>query len=74
MTRYNVPLVGVATLTVEVETEETDPARIAELARETVNVSLCHQCAGDRNDSLMLGEEWEPSIAAETGKPEVYEV
>jgi hypothetical protein len=74
MKRYNVPLLGVANLCVTVETEETDPAKIAELAQEQVNASLCHQCGGEGNDSLTLGDEWEVSVDTQTGKPEVYEV
>lgn len=72
MTTYNVPLVGVATVTVEVETTETDPEAIVRLAQDKANPRLCHQCADHRNDSLMLGEEWAPNL--DNGKPEVYEV
>ena len=73
MAKYNVPLTGWANITVTVETNETDPEKIVELAQENAGVSLCHHCASQRNNSLDVGDEWEPTRDGETGKPEVYE-
>lgn len=71
MPTYNVPLTGYADITVTVETDETDPEKIEELAQENINVSLCHQCRGSKsNDSLELGDEWNPVLV--NGKPEVH--
>jgi hypothetical protein len=68
MAKYRVPLSGYASTVVAVETDETDPKKIVELAEEGAWVSLCHQCA----DHVEVGDEW---VAVEVdGKPEVYEV
>lgn len=60
MPKYRVPLTTWADIAVDVDVPDdvTDPNAIAELAMEQVNVSLCHQCAGSRNDSLTLGDEY----------------
>ncbi|MFF8992598.1 hypothetical protein ACF09H_22210 [Streptomyces sp. NPDC014983] len=57
--------VYVATLTthagtaVDVETDQTDPAAIAELAMEELDIgSLCHQCAS----KVTLGDAWQPVL------------
>lgn len=71
MTKYSVPLAGFASIAVTVETDETDPEVIVELAREEAGVSLCHQCAGHTNNSLDIGDDWEP-VRNKDGKPEVY--
>ena len=67
MARYAVPLQTYASTVVYVETDETDPNKIASLAEEQVEVgSLCHQCASD----VDLGDVWE--VVEYDGKPEVY--
>lgn len=71
--KYSVPMTGYANITVDVETDETDPVKIAELAQEAIRAHLCHECAGERNDSLELVGEWDPVIG-EDGKPEVCEI
>ena len=71
MPKYSVPLTTWANITVTVETDETDPLKIAELALEEASVSLCHSCGGDRNHGLEVGDAWEPTLT--DGKPEVYE-
>ncbi|MFE9391694.1 hypothetical protein [Streptomyces sp. NPDC006784] len=70
MPKYTVPLTGYANIAVTVETDETDPEAIAELAQEQVYVSLCHQCGGHTNSSLEVGDEWE-AVRREHGTPEV---
>lgn len=73
MPTYSVPLTGYANIAVKVETEETDPEKIVELAQENVRASLCHQCRGsESNDSLELGDDWSPVVF--DGKPEVYQL
>lgn len=69
MPKYIVPLTGVASIAVDVETDETDPTEIIKLAQEQVSASLCHQCVG--KDSLSLGDEWDPVMW--DGKPEINE-
>jgi hypothetical protein len=71
MAKYTVPLTGWANIAVTVETDETDPEEIAELAQMEAGASLCHHCSDSRNDSLEIGDEWEPVISDETGKPEI---
>lgn len=44
MPTYNVPLTGVANITVTVTTEETDPDKIAALAVEQTDPSVCRGC------------------------------
>lgn len=73
MAKYNVPLTGWANITVTVETDETDPEKIAKLALEEAGVSLCHHCASESNNSLDVGDEWQPN-RFEGDKPEVYKV
>lgn len=72
MPKYTVPLTSWANISVTVETDETDPEKIVELALEEAGVSLCHQCAGHTNNSLDVGDEWHPSRDKD-GTPEVYE-
>lgn len=67
MTRYTVPLTSWANIAVTVETDETDPEKIAELAGMKASPHLCHQCGGSRNDSLEIGDEWEP-VRGENGE------
>lgn len=67
MTRYTVPLTTWANIAVTVETDETDPEKIAGLAMEAASPSLCHQCSDSRNDSLEIGGEWEP-VRGENGE------
>lgn len=68
--KYVVPLSGFANIAVDVETDETDPEKIAELAIENASPSLCHQCSDGRNDSLSLGDDWSP-VRSGDGAPEV---
>ena len=56
MTTWRVPLTTWASITVDVETDETDPVVIARLAEEQAHASLCHQCA-----NVDLGDEWTAS-------------
>ncbi|WP_330479876.1 hypothetical protein OG301_39385 (plasmid) [Streptomyces platensis] len=70
MPKYNVPLTSWANISVTVETDETDPEKIAELAQEQAGVSLCHQCAGKHG--LDIGDEW--SLVRDGEVPEVYKV
>lgn len=72
MTKYTVPLTGYANISVTVETDETDPEKIVELAQAEGGASLCHQCGGRTNNSLDLGDEWEPDRDKD-GVPEIYE-
>lgn len=72
MAKYTVPLTGWANISVTVETDETDPEKIVELAQMEGGASLCHRCAGSMNNSLDLGDEWEP-CRDKDGKPEVYQ-
>ena len=69
---YNVPLTTWANITVTVETDETDPEKIAELAMGQAGVSLCHQCGGSRNDGLEVGDDWDVSRMTPDSPPEVY--
>lgn len=72
MPKWTVPLTGWANLAVTVETDETDPEKIAELAAETASASLCHQCGGSRNDSLEIGDDWNPVRGIDgSGPPEM---
>ena len=74
MAKYVVPLNGWAGGTVTVETDETDPERIVELAFEKGIPGPCAQCGGWGQDwSLEVGDEWEPS-RKEDGSPAIYEV
>jgi hypothetical protein len=66
MAKYRVPLSGYAGTTVDVETDETDPEKIARLAEEDAYVSLCHQCASQAD----IGDEW--TAVEHDGKPEIY--
>jgi hypothetical protein len=72
MPKYTVPMSGWASISVTVTTDETDPEKIVELAEMHGGASLCHQCAGHTNNSLDIGDEWEPHRDDE-GKPEIYE-
>ncbi|SOE25642.1 hypothetical protein [Streptomyces sp. OK228] len=68
MPKYTVPLTGWANIAVTVETDETDPEKIAELATEAASPSLCHQCGDSRNDSLEIGDEWD-AVRGEDSEP-----
>lgn len=68
MAKYRVPLSGYASMTVDVETDETDPEKIVELAMEEAYFGLCHQCASHGE----VGDEWEPS--KHEGEYEIYEL
>ena len=64
MATYVVWLTTPASTSVTVETEETDPEKIAAVAVESVDVgALCHQC----EDSVALGDDWQPVVR--DGKP-----
>ncbi|MGW3932921.1 hypothetical protein ACWECC_33230 [Streptomyces microflavus] len=74
MPTCNVPLTGVANITISVTTDETDPNKIVNLAvgtAETEGIGLCRQCAGDLNSSLELGDEWRPVTDNRTNASEV---
>ena len=71
MPKYTVPLTTWANIAVEVETDETDPKKIAQLAQEQAGVSLCCHCAG--NHGLEIGDEWDAVHDNKTGSPEVYQ-
>lgn len=64
MTKYRVPYNTWAGGTITVETDETDPEAIVELAYEQGAGTLCHQCAGGRYGAptLEVGDEWEVSV------------
>lgn len=71
MAKYRVPVNGYASATIFVETDETDPEVIYELAMDEGVPGICAQCAGwGRKDSLEIGDEWEPVI--ENGEVVVY--
>jgi hypothetical protein len=70
MAVYKVPLTTWANATVEVETNETDPEKIVELALDNMQASLCHQCSG--RDSLEIGDVWDAVLDGD--KPEIYKV
>lgn len=73
MAKHVVPLNGYASATVTVETDETDPEKIVELALQQGPPGVCAQCGGwGRDFSLDIGDEWEPSYR-EDGTPEIYE-
>lgn len=73
MAKYRVPLNGYASATVTVETDETDPEVIAQLALMEGVPSPCAQCGGwGRDWSLEIGDEWEPSRRTEDSPPEIY--
>ncbi|OEV11332.1 hypothetical protein [Streptomyces nanshensis] len=57
--RYVVPLTTAANIAVTVETDETDPEKIAELAIEQAEQAmpeLCRQCS----DTVELGDDYRP--------------
>jgi len=74
MPRYTVPLMTWANIAVDVDApEDATPEQIAELAIEQhEGTSLCHQCAGTRNNGLEIGDEWEPVL--HDGVPEVTRI
>lgn len=73
MPKYRVPLNGYASATVTVETDETDPEAIVNLALEEGVSSPCAQCSGwGQSWSLEIGDEWEPALKQD-GTPEIYE-
>jgi hypothetical protein len=73
MPKYRVPLTTYASATVTVETDETDPEKIAELALAQGVPGICAQCGGwGRDHSLEIGDEWEPVMNGKTEEPEVY--
>ncbi|MGN6128502.1 MAG: hypothetical protein ACTHON_18240 [Humibacter sp.] len=73
MPKYRVPMTTWANATVDVETDETDPEKIFELATEGAP-SICAQCSGwGRKHSLEIGDDWEPATDEEGGAS-VYEL
>ena len=77
--KYRVPYNTWAGGTITVETDETDPEKIIELAYEEGIPFLCHQCSGSnmsfRNSSLEIGDEWEVSLHESgplKGQPMIY--
>lgn len=60
MPKYRVTFTGSASATVDVETDETDPEVIAELAYQEDFPTVCAQCSGwGRSYSLEIPDEWE---------------
>ncbi|MCX4681659.1 hypothetical protein OG413_41395 [Streptomyces sp. NBC_01433] len=77
MATYNVPLTGIANITVTVTTDETDPNKIATLAVEKAEaeaISLCRQCASDLNNSLDIGDDWRPVTDDRTNASEAIKI
>ncbi|MFD5079542.1 hypothetical protein [Streptomyces sp. NPDC058371] len=77
MPTYNVPLTGIANITITVTTDDTDPNKIAALAvekAEAETISLCRQCASDLDNSLEVGEEWRPVTDNRTNASEVIKI
>lgn len=63
MSRYRVFLVGVANVSIVVETDLTDPEEIYEEAMRDGVPGLCASCSGwGQPHSLDLSEEWEPEV------------
>ncbi|MFC8021995.1 hypothetical protein [[Kitasatospora] papulosa] len=77
MATYNVPLTGIANITVTVTTDEADPDKIAARAIEKAEaeaIGLCRQCSSDLNNSLDLGDEWRAVIDDRTNASEVIKI
>ncbi|MFI9772193.1 hypothetical protein ACIHJG_35825 [Streptomyces sp. NPDC052415] len=77
MEKYNVPLTGIANITVTVTTDETDPDKIAALAIEKAEaeaIGLCRQCSSALNSSLDVGDEWRAVIDDRTKASEVIKI
>lgn len=75
MVKYAVPMTTWASITVEVETDETDPEVIFEAARGAhEGTTLCHRCADSRNSNLDVGDDWEPVRVGKDGPPEVTRI
>ncbi|MCX4783893.1 MULTISPECIES: hypothetical protein [unclassified Streptomyces] len=64
MAQYSVPLTTAANTAVIVETDETDPDKIAALAVEVAEAEreLCRQCG----DEVDLGDDWRPVLIDST--------
>jgi hypothetical protein len=71
MARYTVPLKSWANIAVDVEApDDATPEQIAELAMEEAYASVCNGCSSKHNNSLDVGDVWEP-VLNEDGVPEV---
>jgi hypothetical protein len=61
--KYKISLIAHAGTTIDFETDETDPEKIAEAFWDSNpdTPSLCHQCSGGKkySQNLELGDEWE---------------
>jgi hypothetical protein len=69
MARYTVPLTSWANIAVDVEvSDDATPEDIVNAAIEAASPSLCHQCNSSRNDSLEIGDDWEP-VTKYDGQP-----
>jgi hypothetical protein len=72
--KYKIPLNGYASVTISIETDETDPERIYEEAMAGGIPGICAQCSGwGASHSLEIGDEWEPEADKETGAVVVYD-
>ena len=65
--KYSVPLTTWANVTVDVETDSTDPAEIVQEAEQSNRASLCNRCSGRENSFLEIGDEW--TASEHEGKP-----
>ncbi|MEV0114629.1 hypothetical protein AB0H77_15455 [Streptomyces sp. NPDC050844] len=52
--------------------EDATPAQLEDAALEAETPSLCHQCAGERNQSLNIDGEWNLMVDDATGNPEIH--
>ena len=74
MAKYTVPLTGWANIVVDVEVpDDATPEDIVNAAMEAASPSLCHQCGGIRNDSLEIGDEWNPITKLGSDREDDYE-
>ena len=70
MPTYQVPVTVWADAVVTIETDETDPDKIAEMVETNVPVTLCSGCSDHRNGSLSIGDEWQ-AVRNESGIPQI---
>jgi hypothetical protein len=72
--KYTVALTAVASATLTIETDETDPEAIVDAALSEGVPGICAQCSGwNRSHSIDLGDDWDP-VLKEDGTPEIYPV
>lgn len=71
--KYQAILLQTASCVIKFEAAEgATPEQLEEAALEADTPSLCHQCAGQRNQSLNIEGEWNLMRDDETGKPEIH--